>query len=151
MRLLGLSRDLNDVTLSLHIFGHSTGSLLRNASILKLLYLFLLFSFYNSHTNSYSYLHFLLIKTNIFGFFTNWNYEELHTFWTTKSLCIKNKVHLARLVGLGVWFSLEVREISGSNPGRALRSAYSPSCLFGQFAMEGNADSFDRQIFPSQS
>ena len=36
-----------------------------------------------------------------------------------KVTCASNRQHKTRLVGLGVWFSLWVREVPGSNPGWA--------------------------------
>ena len=40
----------------------------------------------------------------------------LYVWWVFQNYCTCRH----RLVGLGVWFSLRVREVPGSNPGRAL-------------------------------
>ena len=47
--------------------------------------------------------------------------------FANKSIMLKRKTYW--LVGLGVWFSLWVREVPGSNPGRALRFYFYKSSI----------------------
>ncbi len=54
-----------------------------------------------------------------------------HMLWTAESAnyIVDNSPNIKqlRLVGLGVWFSLWVREVPGSNPGRALSFSQLPA------------------------
>ena len=57
---------------------------------------------------------------NNFAEFANWKQTELFFIEFTKYLYSDNMQHFfIWLFGLGVWFSLRVREVPGSNPGGA--------------------------------
>ena len=64
---------------------------------------------------------------------------------------VKMKVNTG-LVGLGVWFSLRVREVPGSNPGRALSFSCKAlrrtgvKCLIFQLAISGRDSSVGRAL-----
>ena len=46
--------------------------------------------------------------------------KETNAVHKSKEISYMNDIDISWLVGLGVWFALRVREVPGSNPGRAL-------------------------------
>ena len=66
----------------------------------------------------------LILQTKVF--YGNDNLEDTCVstiYFVIYQLSIRSPSTMQWLVGLGVWFSLRVREVPGSNPGRALRTA----------------------------
>ena len=65
-----------------------------------------------------------------FIMFSGFHFVHFSLKKLTLNCCLKGLSICRRLVGLGVWFSLRVREVPGSNPGRALRRSILYSCSF---------------------
>ena len=53
------------------------------------------------------------------------NHLETQKSVVLPAFTMAGRLREGRLVGLGVWFSLRVREVPGSNPGRALSFFFS--------------------------
>ena len=67
------------------------------------------------------------------------------TIWDTTNCVGKGMMGIfAWLVGLGVWFSLWVREVPGSNPGRALQPVWKSG---GMFAKVSTCDELKEKPF----